>query len=82
MKDARRIFEEAADAVAAAVPGGLGADMRANVEAALRAALGRLDLVTREELEVQEAVLRRTREKVQALERQVAELESKVLKQP
>jgi BMFP domain-containing protein YqiC len=35
--------------------------------------------VTREELEVQEAVLRRTREKVDRLEQQVSELESRVL---
>jgi BMFP domain-containing protein YqiC len=79
MKDPRRVLEEAADAVAAAVPGGFGADVRTNVEAALRGVFGRLDLVTREELEVQEAVLRRTREKVQILERQVAELEARVL---
>ena len=42
----------------------------------LRNGLDKLDLVTREEFEVQEAVLRRTREKLEALEAKVAELES------
>ncbi len=37
----------------------------------LQAGLGKLDLVTREEFEVQKAVLRRTREKLEALERQL-----------
>jgi hypothetical protein len=37
-----------------------------------------MDLVTREELEVQQAVLARTRQKLEALERQVAELEARL----
>lgn len=43
---------------------------------ALQAGLARLDLVTREEFEVQRAVLLRTREKLEALEQQVAALEA------
>lgn len=58
-----------------ALPGGFAQDMEKNLRAALSAALGRLNLVTREELEVQTAVLTRTREKIEALENQVAELE-------
>jgi ubiquinone biosynthesis accessory factor UbiK len=42
----------------------------------LQAQLARLDLVTREEFDVQSAVLRRTREKLAALERRLAELET------
>ncbi len=42
---------------------------------ALQAGLSRLDLVTREEFEVQRAVLLRTREKLEALEQTVAALE-------
>jgi BMFP domain-containing protein YqiC len=42
----------------------------------LRGGLSRLDLVTREEFEVQEAVLARTRGKLEALEKQVAEMEA------
>lgn len=44
---------------------------------ALQSGLSRLDLVTREEFDVQRAVLLRTREKLEALERAVAELEGR-----
>ena len=43
----------------------------------LRAGLAKLDLVTREEFDVQEAVLARTREKLDALERRLADYEHK-----
>ena len=42
---------------------------------AMESALSRMDLVTREEFDVQTAVLARTREKLETLERRVAELE-------
>ena len=51
-------------------------DLVANFRDALRSGLRRLDLVTREEFDVQRAVLQRTREIVEALEARVAELES------
>jgi BMFP domain-containing protein YqiC len=41
----------------------------------LQTGLGKLDLVTREDFEVQEAVLQRTREKLEALEKRLSELE-------
>jgi ubiquinone biosynthesis accessory factor UbiK len=50
-------------------------DLAANFRDALRAGLRRLDLVTREEFDVQRGVLLRTREKVEALEVRVAELD-------
>ncbi len=43
----------------------------------LRTGLAKLDLVTREEFEVQEAVLARTREKLDALESRLADYEHK-----
>ncbi len=49
-------------------------DIAMNFRDALRAGLRRLDLVTREEFDVQRCVLLRTREKVEALEARVAEL--------
>ena len=53
----------------------LATDVRANLQAALKSTCDRLDLVTREELEIQEAVLARTRAKLDQLEGQVRELE-------
>ena len=61
-----------------ALPGGIRSmreDLEQNFRAVLSAGLGKLDLVTREEFEVQQAVLARTREKLEALERRLAELE-------
>ncbi|MFZ5607365.1 MAG: ubiquinone biosynthesis accessory factor UbiK [Pseudomonadota bacterium] len=49
-------------------------ELQQNFRAVLQAGLARLDLVTREEFEVQRLVLARTREKLEALERQLAEL--------
>jgi BMFP domain-containing protein YqiC len=60
------------------LPGGVRAmrdDLEQNFRAVLQGGLQKLDLVTREEFEVQEAVLARTREKLEALQKQVAELE-------
>jgi BMFP domain-containing protein YqiC len=53
----------------------LRSDVQKNLRAALQAALRRMDLVTREEFDVQAALLARTREKLEALEREVAALE-------
>ncbi|MGB3392878.1 MAG: accessory factor UbiK family protein [Stenotrophomonas sp.] len=50
-------------------------ELQATFKGALQAGLSKLDLVTREEFEVQRAVLLRTREKLDALEQAVATLE-------
>src|SRR5690606_2542733 len=52
-------------------------DMQQNFKTVLQSGLSRLDLVTREEFEVQRAVLARTRDKLESLERQLAELEAR-----
>ncbi len=50
-------------------------DLEQNFRSVLQSGLGKLDLVTREEFEVQEAVLARTREKLDALEAKLKDLE-------
>ncbi len=50
-------------------------DLESNFRAVLRATLGKLDLVTREEFDTQTKVLERTRAKAETLEARVAELE-------
>jgi ubiquinone biosynthesis accessory factor UbiK len=52
-------------------------DLQRTFKSALQSGLSRLDLVTREEFEVQRAVLLRTREKLDALERELTALESR-----
>ena len=51
-------------------------DVEKNVKALLSAAFAKLELATREELDVQAKVLARTREKLSALEARVAALEA------
>ena len=53
-------------------------DLVANFRDALRGGLKRLDLVTREEFDVQRAVLQRTRELIETLEARVAEVEERL----
>lgn len=52
-----------------------GEDIERNFRTVLRSGLGKMNLVSREEFDVQAAVLRRTREKLEALEAQLSELE-------
>ena len=54
------------------------ADLEKNLRALLTSFFSRLDLVTREEFDVQRQVLLRTREKLARLEREIAELEAKL----
>lgn len=71
-------LDELTQRLAGSLPKGLQVlqeDISRNLRATLEAGLGRLDLVTREEFDVQAAVLARTREKLDRLEAQVARLE-------
>ena len=52
-------------------------DIEKNIKALLQSGLQRLDLVPREEFEIQAEVLLRSREKLEALETRVAELEAR-----
>jgi BMFP domain-containing protein YqiC len=53
-------------------------DIEKNIKALLQSGLQRLDLVPREEFEIQAEVLLRSREKLEALETRVAELEARL----
>ena len=81
MNNARMIdlaqLDELARRLSSLVPPGLREgreELQQNFKSVLQAGLGKLDLVTREEFEVQRAVLARTREKLEALELQVQQL--------
>jgi BMFP domain-containing protein YqiC len=71
-------IEKLASKLAEAVPEGLRSmrdDLEKNFRGVLRSSISKLDLVTREEFEVQEAVLARTREKLERLEAKLDEVE-------
>lgn len=73
----QKTLDQISAAIRSVLPQQLTHDVRKNMNAALQSALERLDLVTREELEVQEAVLARTRQKLEELEQKVAALEQR-----
>ena len=73
-----RTLDEIAARIGKALEGSPAKDIERNVKAMLTSALSRLDLVTRQEFDVQAEVLRKTREKVERLEALVAELEGKM----
>jgi ubiquinone biosynthesis accessory factor UbiK len=71
-------LDDLARQLAEAVPENLrelGEDLQRNFKSMLQSGLARMDVVTREEFEVQRAVLERTRAKLEALELRLAELE-------
>lgn len=73
----QRLFEEINERVRAVLAQSPAADIEKNMRAMLASLFSRLDLVTREEFDVQREVLARTRQKLAELEARVAELESR-----
>jgi BMFP domain-containing protein YqiC len=73
-----RLIDDLAQRLAGAVPESVSAlrrDLEQNFKGVLQSQLSRLDLVTREEFDVQAAVLKRARAKLEALEKRLAALE-------
>ena len=71
-----RLFDEINERVRAVLAQSPAADIEKNLRAMLTSLFGRLDLVTREEFDVQREVLARTRQKLTELEARVAALEN------
>ncbi len=76
-----RSLDELARRLAEAVPPQLKAvkqDLETNFKSVLQAGLAKLDLVTRQEFDVQSGVLSRTREKLASVEQRLAALEAEL----
>ena len=76
-------LDDLARRLADAVPPGLAAlknDLQQNFKAVLQSGLAKLDLVSRQEFDVQAGVLRRSRERLEELEARIAALEAKPAK--
>ena len=74
-----KLLDDLARKLADSVPPGLKdlkTDLERNFRAMLQTVLGKLDLVTREEFDVQAGVLSRTRQKLEELSQRLAELET------
>ena len=71
---ARRLFEGLPESART-----LRRDIESNFRAVLQASLGKLDLTTRSEFEVQARVLERTHARVELLEQRIATLEQRIM---
>lgn len=76
----KKNFDEMVSSLVNALPASLSnakEDLKNNFNSILQEAFTHLDLVSREEFDVQVAVLARTRERLEQLEKKIAELEHK-----
>ena len=71
-------LDELAARIGAAISASPAKDVEKNVKALLQSGLARLDVVPRSEFETQAQVLLKTREKLEQLEKRIAELEARV----
>lgn len=71
-----KTVENILSAVGSLLPANLSEDIKSNFLSAFRTALENMDIVTRDEIEVQETMLQRAKEKIKELEARIADLES------
>lgn len=76
--DTKSFLEELNRRVSELLAASPARDVEKNLRALMSSSFSRLDLVTREEFDIQQEVLRRTREKLTQMEARVAELEAKL----
>ncbi len=74
----KNIFDEVQAKINEALDKSPLKDVEKNVKSIMNQGFAKLDLVTREEFDIQIQILAKTREKVHALEARVAELEAKL----
>jgi hypothetical protein len=74
----QKVFEEISGKLGEVLGESPAKDIEKNLRAVLQGVFAKLDLVTREEFEVQQAVLLKTRDKLDALEAKVAALEARL----
>jgi BMFP domain-containing protein YqiC len=80
--DRQAFFDDLQHRVLGLLRSGPAADLERNLKALLAQAFQRLELVTREEFELQRELLARTREKLDALEKQVQQFEARQAPSP
>ncbi len=71
-----KLFEELSARLGALIAASPAADIEKNIRALLSGFFAKLDLVSREEFDIQAHVLQRTREKLKSFEERLARLES------
>ena len=80
MENMEKIFKNIQKKITESIPEDIDAlkgDLKQNIQAAIETQIKKLDLVTRDELEIQELILKRTREKLEKLEKDIESLDKK-----
>ena len=78
----KKLFDDISSKISDTIANSPIKDVEQNIKAILTSTLSRLNLVTREEYEIQQQVLLKTREKLAELEAQVTALAGKISEQP
>lgn len=78
MNDPKELLDKVMSSLQGALPANLGEDIKANVTAVVSKAVKELDLVSREELDIQMQVLTKTRQQLTVLEEKLTELEKRM----
>ena len=71
------MLDKIRQAIQAVLPPELTADVKKNIDAVVKSQFEKMNLVTREQMEIQEKVLQRTRQRIIELEKRVKEMEYK-----
>jgi len=77
----KQFFDDIASKISSTlppIPGGMTSELEQSIRRILNNAFDKLELVTREDFEIQSAVLQKTRIKLEQLEQKLAELEDKL----
>ena len=78
MNEPKELLDKVLSSLQGVLPDNLAEDVKANVSAVVAKAVKELDLVSREELDIQMQVLAKTRQQLTLLEEKVTDLEKKV----
>jgi hypothetical protein len=74
------VFNDLSNKIKELIESGPTSDLNKNIHALIQGALTKMELVSREEYDVQVEVLRQTREKLDALEKKLASFEQSIQK--
>ena len=74
------VLEKLMQGIQGVLPSELANDVKSNLEAVVKSNFEKLDLVTREQFEIQEKILERTRNRVTDLEQELQEIEARLNK--
>ena len=72
------MFDKIAQTISQVLPGEVGEELKKNIDAMVKAKFEQMNLVTRDQMEIQEKILRRTRDRITQLEQQIEALEKKL----